>query len=140
MASDVNTVTVSGNLTRDAEVRYTNSGMGIIGFSLATNHSRKNGDKWEDVAHFFDITVFGREKLAPYLTKGKKVFISGRLEQQRWEKDGQKRSAVKIIAEQIVLAGEKGGDSKPKPQQAPGRSDYDDSGLSDDSFDDDLPF
>jgi len=139
MASDVNTVTVSGNLTRDAEVRYTNSGMGIIGFSVATNHSRKNGDNWEDVAHFFDVTIFGREKLAPYLTKGKKVFISGRLEQQRWEKDGQKRSAVKIIGEQIVLAGERGG--APKPQQQPaGRSDYDDAGLSSDTFDDDLPF
>lgn len=133
MATDVNTVTVSGNLTKDAEVRYTQSGYAIVGFSIATNHAKKVGEKWEDEAHFFEVTLFGREKLAPYLIKGKKIFVSGRLEQQRWEKDGQKRSAVKIVADQIVLAGERGDSGKAPVKQQ--ENDVDDG-----EFFDALPF
>ena len=137
MASDINTVTMSGNLTRDAEVRYTNSGYPVIGFSIASNQNRKVGDNWEDVTHYFDVTVFGREKLAQYLTKGKKVFFSGRAEQQRWEKDGQKRSAVKFVADDIVLAGDRGDSPKGAPAQRTPQSPREEQ---DDIFPDDLPF
>ena len=135
MANDVNTVTISGNLVRDAEIRYTNSGFPIVGFSIASNRSKKVNEEWETETHYFDCTMFGRENMAQYLVKGKKVFISGKLEQQRWEKDGQKRSAVKIIAETIVLGGERGDHGSATPQQPKSQQ-----SSNDDVWEDDLPF
>lgn len=101
--SNINAVALAGNMTRDPELRYTPNGVAVCNLGLAVNRSRKDGDEWVDEPSFFDITVFaGRGELcARKLSKGDQVFVQGRLEQQRWEKDGEKRSKVVVIAEQV---------------------------------------
>ena len=96
--SFTNNLTVDGNLVRDGEVKFSNSGKAVLSFSIA--HNTKIGDKEE--VHYFDITVFGKhaEYIADFAKKGSGVLVAGRLVQQRWEKDGQKRSAIKIIGNQ----------------------------------------
>lgn len=105
--TDLNSVSIVGRLTRDAELKYTPAGMAISNFSIAVNRSRKNGDQWVEEANFFDINLFGKsaENLKPYLVKGQQVAINGELRQDRWEKDGQKFSRVNIIANNIQLVG-----------------------------------
>ena len=101
----INRVNVSGNLTRDAEVRRTSGGMAVLGVGVAVNDRRKNPQtgQWEDVPNFIDCTMFGEraEKIAQYLTKGTKVSIDGKLRYSSWEKDGQRRSKVEVIIEDI---------------------------------------
>jgi len=106
---EINNLVLIGRLTRDAELKMTNSGLAILHFSLAVNRSQKVGDKWEKVADFFDVTTFGKqgEAVAQYMTKGTQVAIEGELRQDRWEKDGQKHSKVAIVADNIQLLGSK---------------------------------
>lgn len=107
-----NRVVLMGNLTRDIELRYLPSGMAVSEFSLAVNDRRKTSEgNWVDEASFFDITLFGRtaEVASEYLSKGSPVLIEGRLKQDTWEKDGQKRSKVKVIGERMQMIGSKGG-------------------------------
>ena len=103
----INRVIVSGNLTKDAEIRQTASGLPIASFSIAVNDRRKNQQtgEWEDYPNFVDVTVFGSraEFLAKHLTKGAKVALEGKLRWSQWERDGQKRSKIEIIAEEIEL-------------------------------------
>jgi single-strand DNA-binding protein len=97
-------VVLIGNLTRDPELRSTQSGLSVGSFSVAVNGREKRGDSWEDYVSFYDVTVFGKqaENANQYLSKGSPVAIDGRLRQDRWENnDGQKRSAVKVIAETV---------------------------------------
>jgi len=105
MAAGINRVILVGNLTRDAEQSYTQSGFAILKFSIAVNSTRKQGDQWIDEANYFDITVLGKrgEAIASYMTKGQKVGIDGQLRQDRWEdkNDGRKRSKVYILADNI---------------------------------------
>jgi single-strand DNA-binding protein len=105
--ADVNHVVLVGRLTRDAELKYTPSGFPISTFSLAINRNRKNGDAWVEEAHYFDVDLFGKsaESLKTYLTKGKQIAVEGELRQDRWEQDGQKRSKVKIVANNVQLLG-----------------------------------
>lgn len=114
-SSDTNSVTLVGRLTRDAELRYSQSGSAVASLSIAVNRSRKQGDQWISEANFFDVSLFGKsaEALKQYLTKGKQIAIQGELKQDRWEKDGQKFSKVQIIANNIQLLGGRsdGGDS-----------------------------
>jgi single-strand DNA-binding protein len=107
MAADINHVVLIGRLTRDAELKYTSAGQAVCKFSVAVNRSRKNGDQWEDEANFFDVTLWGRrgEALNQYLLKGKTIGIDGELRQDRWQQDGQSRSKVEIIANNIQLLG-----------------------------------
>ena len=107
--TDINVVVLAGRLTRDSELKKTDSGFAICNFSLAVNGSKKNGDAWEDVAHFFDLTLLGKrgEALTQYLNKGQQIVVQGKLQQDRWEKDGQKRSRVKILVNDIQLVGGK---------------------------------
>lgn len=107
---DVNYVIIIGRLTRDAELKYTNSGLAVSSFSLAVNRRKRSGDNWEDEVSFFDLALFGKraESLNQYLTKGQQVAVEGSLTQDRWEQDGQKRSKVKIIANNIQLLGGRG--------------------------------
>ena len=108
MAQDLNVVALVGRLTRPCEMRYTNSGYAICSFSLAVNKKKKQQDgTWQDVASFFDCTLFGKlgESLSQYLQKGQQVSVQGSLEQQTWEKDGQKRSKVVVIVDNISLIG-----------------------------------
>ena len=108
--ADINRVTMIGRLTKDAEVTYTPGGMAIASLSLAINRSAKGQDgQWYDEANYFDVKVFGKQadNLKPYLTKGKQIGVDGYLKQERWEKDGQKKSRVIINANDIQLLGGK---------------------------------
>ncbi|MDR1030150.1 MAG: single-stranded DNA-binding protein [Treponema sp.] len=114
---DLNHVVLIGRLTRDAELKYTTSGQAVSKFSIAVNRRRKNGDQWVDEANFFDIVVWGRqgEALNQYLIKGKLVGVDGELRQDRWEQDGQNRSKVEIVANNLQLLGGSGPGSAPGP-------------------------
>ena len=107
MAADINSVTIVGRLTRDAELKYTNSGSAVTSMGLAVNRSRKDGDQWVEEANFFDVSLWGRrgESLNQYLQKGTRIAVTGELRQDRWEQDGQKRSRVVIHANNIQLLG-----------------------------------
>ena len=109
----INRVIITGNLTRDAEVRRTQSGMAIASFGVAVNDRRRNGQtgEWEDYANFVDCTMFGTraEKISDYLTKGKKVAIDGKLRYSSWEKDGYKHSKLEVIVDDLELLGGNGG-------------------------------
>lgn len=109
MAEDINSVTIVGRLTRDAELKYTNSGTAVTRIGIAVNRSRKDGDQWVDEASFFDVTLWGRrgESLNQYLTSGTRIAVAGELRQERWEQDGQTRSRVVIHATNIQLLGGK---------------------------------
>ena len=109
----INDVTISGNLTRDAEIKRTASGMAIVSFTVAVNERRKNNQtgEYENYANFVDVVWFGTyaEKCAATLTKGAKVCVNGKLRQSRWQtQDGQNRSKLEVIAEEVELP--------PKPQ------------------------
>ncbi|MDA3940352.1 MAG: single-stranded DNA-binding protein [Spirochaetia bacterium] len=107
MANDINVVTLVGRLTRDSELKYTNSGTAVCKFSLAVNRKKRSGDQWTDEVSYFDVVLWGKqgEALQQYLGKGKQVAVSGELRQNRWEQDGQNRSKVEIIANNIQLLG-----------------------------------
>lgn len=101
----INRVFITGNLTREPEIKRTNGGMAILSFGVAVNDRRKNQQtgEWEDYANFIDCTMFGNraESVSNYLTKGMKVAVEGKLRWSQWEKDGQKRSKVEVIAEDV---------------------------------------
>ena len=118
--NDLNHVVLIGRLTQDlgADERsfgYVGNGQARASFSIAVNHTKKNGDEWVDEVDFFQITVWGKlaENLKPYLTKGKQICVEGHLKQDRWEKDGQKQSRVSIVADNIQLLGGKSDNSEP---------------------------
>lgn len=119
MANDINKVILVGRLTRDAELKYTNSGLAVCKFSLAVNRRKRSGDQWEDEANFFDVTLWGKqgEALNQYLSKGKQIAVEGELRQSRWEQDGQKRSKVEVAANNIQLLG---GNSDSQHPRQPG--------------------
>ena len=117
----INRVAISGNLTRDSELRSTQGGTSILGMGVAVNERRKNAStgEWEDYPHFVDCTMFGTraEKLQPYLTKGAKVAIEGRLRYSSWEKDGQKRSKLEVVVDEVEFMSRKdGAQAAPAPQ------------------------
>lgn len=105
LPSDVNTVVLIGRLTRDPELRSTPGGLSICKLGLAVNERFKSGGsgEWEERANFFDITVFGAQadSCAKYLGKGRAIAIQGRLRFEQWEKDGQKRSKVGVVANSV---------------------------------------
>ena len=99
----INRVIISGNLTRDPELRSTAGGTSVLGFGVAVNDRRKNQQtgEWEDYPNFIDCTMFGAraDALNKYLSKGTKVTIEGKLRWSQWERDGQKRSKIEVIVE-----------------------------------------
>lgn len=112
MGMSLNSVNVSGRLTRDIELKHTPSGTAVTDISLALNDRRKQGDDWVDVTSFIDVTLFGRtaEVAGTYLQKGSEVIVSGRLKQETWEDrdSGAKRSKVKVICDKLIMTGAKG--------------------------------
>jgi single-strand DNA-binding protein len=106
----VNKVILVGNLGRDAEVKVTASGQSVASFSIATTETwTKDGEKKEKT-EWHRIVLWGRQAdtLQPYLTKGKQIYVEGRLETrqwEKWEKDGQKHYTTEIKADRIVLLG-----------------------------------
>ncbi len=109
----INRVMISGNLTRDAELRSTQSGMAILGFGVAVNDRRKNQHtgEWEDWPNFVDCTMFGTraEAVSRFLAKGNKVAIEGKLRYSSWERDGQRRSKLEVIVDEIEFMSSRGG-------------------------------
>ena len=107
-----NKVILMGNLTRDPEVRYTPGGTAVSEIGLAVNDRRKDakGD-WVDEVTFVDITLWGRqaEIAGEYLNKGSQILVEGRLKLDSWEKDGQKRSKLRVVGENMRMLGGKGG-------------------------------
>lgn len=101
----INRVEISGNLTRDPEIRATAGGTPVMSFGVAVNDRRKNAQtgEWEDYPNYIDCTMFGSraEAVSRYLSKGSKVAVAGRLRYSSWEKDGQKRSKVEVIVDEI---------------------------------------
>ena len=127
----INKVVLSGNLTRDAELRSTSGGTAILSFGVAVNDRRKNQrGEWEDYPNFIDCTMFGRraEALAQYLVKGTKVAIEGRLHYSSWEdRNGSgKRSKLDVTVDEVEFmsrgdgqarGGSNGGRRAQAPQQ-----------------------
>lgn len=101
----INKAIISGNLTRDPELRSTASGLAVLGFGVAVNDRRKNSQtgEWEDYPNFIDCTMFGAraEALSRLLSKGVKVSVEGKLRWSQWERDGQKRSKIEVIVDEI---------------------------------------
>lgn len=101
----INKVMITGNLTRDPELRSTPSGTSVLSFGVAVNDRRKNQQtgEWEDKPNFIDCTMFGTraDAVSRFLTKGTKVAIEGKLQWHQWEKDGQKRSKIDVIVDEI---------------------------------------
>ncbi len=125
MAS-LNKVMLIGNAGRDAELRYTANGTAQSQFSMAVNYRRKgaSGD-WEDATEWFNIVVFGdqAERTSQYITKGKQLYIEGRLQTRTWDDDqGVKHYRTEVIANQLLLLGSREGGS------GGGSGDWDDAG------------
>jgi single-strand DNA-binding protein len=113
-ASNMNVVVVTGNLTRDPELRSTSGGTSICKLRVAVNSRRKDGQsgEWVDKPNYFDVTVWGAqgENCANYLAKGRPVAIEGRLDWREWEdKEGNKRQTVEIIANSVQFLGSRDG-------------------------------
>ena len=101
----INKVMISGNLTRDPELRETSSGMAVLKFGVAVNDRRRNQQtgEWEDYPNFVDCTMFGNRATSVnrFISKGSKVAIEGKLRFSSWEKDGQRRSKLEVIVDEI---------------------------------------
>lgn len=119
----INRVVITGNLTRDAELRQTAGGTAVLGLGVAVNDRRRNPQtgEWEDVPNFIEATLFGAraEGLARYLVKGTKVAIEGKLRYSQWEKDGQKRSKLEVVVDEIefMSSRQQQYQQQPQPQQ-----------------------
>lgn len=145
----MNKVFLSGNLTRDPEIRYTQSGkaMARMGIAVRRAFRSKNADDSQPDADFFNLTAWEKtaEFCSRYLTKGSRVFVEGRMQTYNYEgQDGVKRSGVDIYVDNIEFGESKrsAGDSGSAPAKAPkkpARNDYDDFGR-DDGDDIDVPF
>lgn len=133
----INRVNISGNLTRDPEMRCTASGMQVLSFGVAVNDRAKNPQtgEWENRPNFVDCTMFGAraEAVSRYISKGSKVAIEGKLRWSQWEKDGQKRSKIEVIVDEIEFMSRREDRAQaavPQPAAAPVP----------DVYDEDIPF
>ncbi len=101
-----------GNLTRDPELRQTPNGQNVCSFSLALNRSYKGADgNWQEATDFIDVVAWGPlgERVAQYLSKGRPCLVNGRMQSRSWEQDGQKRSKVEVVAQDVTFLGGPGG-------------------------------
>lgn len=136
----LNTVSIGGNLCRDAELRVTASGMAVLAFSVAVNESRRNQQTggYEDYPNYVDCTMFGRraESVSRYLTKGTYVALTGRLHQNRWQnRDGQNRSKLEVTVDNIHFESRRLDSDEYDRQQAEAQGDYEAQ-----VYDEDIPF
>ena len=149
-ATNINRVVVSGNLTRDPELRSTPGGTSVCSLRIAVNSRRKDeSGNWVDKPNYFDVTVWGAqgENCAQYLAKGRPVAVDGRLDWREWEaKDGSKRQSVDIIADSVQFlgsreGGENGGRFTPQSDVPADTADFTQAPVaSGSSTDDDIPF
>lgn len=159
LSMSINRVNISGNLTRDPELRATAGGTQVLSFGVAVNDRRRNpqNGEWEDYPNFVDCTMFGTraEAVSRYLSKGSKVAIEGKLRYSSWERDGQRRSKLEVIVDEIefLSRGQQGGGQGGYGQPAYGQGGYDAAPMpapapqapapvppAGDVFDEDIPF
>ena len=161
MASrSVNKVILIGHLGKDAETKFTPSGVSMTKFSVATNRRWKDQQtgEWKEETDWANVVLWRQENLANYLTKGKQVYVEGRLQTRSWDdKDGKKNYMTEIVVDELILLGGRGGDSggpsggeysqqpvsmprsaRPAPPAAPPAAPPDD--FSQGITDDDVPF
>lgn len=144
----INRVVISGNLTRDPELRSTASGLPVLGFGVAVNDRRKNTQtgEWEDYPNFIDCTMFGAraESLSRFLTKGAKVAIEGKLRWSQWERDGQKRSKIEVIVDELEFMTSRNDNSSSQgavtPTPAPASAAAPEIDATSSVYDEDIPF
>jgi single-strand DNA-binding protein len=151
-ASNINTVVITGNLTRDPELRSTPGGTSVCKLRVAVNSRRKDqSGEWVDKPNYFDVTVWGAqgENCANYLSKGRPVAVEGRLDWREWEaQDGSKRQAIEIIANSVQFLGSRSdnagggnGTFQPSSDVPADTSDFEGAGVSaGGGSDDDIPF
>ncbi|HYN51039.1 MAG TPA: single-stranded DNA-binding protein [Thermoleophilaceae bacterium] len=149
-ASNINRVILTGNLTRDPELRSLPSGTSVCNLRVATNTRRKDGSsgEWVDKPNYFDVTVWGAqgENCAQYLSKGRPIAVDGRLEWREWQdKEGNKRQSVDIIADSVQFlgsreGGENGGRFTPQSDVPADTGDFQTAPTGAGSSDDDIPF
>jgi single-strand DNA-binding protein len=155
MASrSVNKVILIGHLGRDAETKFTPAGVAVTKFSVATNRRWKDQQtgEWKEETDWANVVLWRQENLANYLTKGKQVYVEGRLQTRSWDdKDGKKQYMTEVVADEVILLGGRGGEgqdagpqpvsmprSAPRPQ--PAASAGDEMGADQGITDDDVPF
>lgn len=130
----MNRVCITGNLTREPELRSTSSGTAVLNFGVAVNERRFNqqSQQWEDYAHFVDCVLFGKraESLQRYMHRGDRVGIDGKLRYSSWESNGQKRSKLEVVVDDVDLLGGKRQTDQQATQQAEPA----------DVYNDDIPF
>jgi len=118
MARSINQVVLMGNLTRDPDLRQTPTGQNVCSFSLALNRSYKDqAGEWKEVTDFVDIVAWGPlgERVAQYLSKGRRCFVQGRLQSRSWEQDGQKRSKLEVLANDVTFLDSRGSSDESEP-------------------------
>src|SRR6185369_7914939 len=111
MARSFNQVILMGNLTRDPELRQTPNGQNVVSFSLALNRSYKDASgEWQEVTDYVDCVAWAAlaERVAQYLSKGRRAMVVGRLQSRSWEQDGQKRSKVEVLANDVTFLDSRG--------------------------------
>ncbi len=166
MARSLNQVTLMGNLTRDPELRQTPTGQNVTNFSLALNRSYKDqAGEWQEVTDYVDIVCWGplAERVAQYMSKGRRCLVQGRLQSRSWEQEGQKRNKVEVLANDVTFLDGRGGGadadsgssseaeapaaaddkpkSKPKPSKKAKKDDVVIEDVGDDPINlDDIPF
>lgn len=112
MARSLNQVTLMGNLTRDPELRQTPNGQNVTSFSLALNRAYKDqSGEWQEATDYIDCVCWGplAERVAQYLSKGRRCLVQGRLQSRSWEQDGAKRSKVEVLANDVTFLDSRGG-------------------------------
>jgi len=148
-ATNINRVVLTGNLTRDPELRTTPSGTSVCSLRIACNTRRRDASgEWVDKPNYFDVTVWGAqgENCATYLQKGRLVAVDGRLEWREWEdQQGNKRQAVDIIADSVQFlgsrdGGENGGRFVPQSDVPADTRDFERTPAGGGVRDDDIPF
>jgi single-strand DNA-binding protein len=119
-------ITIVGRLTRDAELKYLQSGDPILGFSIATDRSAKKGNEWIKEPSYWNCTLWGKraESLNQYMTKGTQVAVTGEAYSDNWEKDGVKHTQVKVNSHEIMLLGGKSQQSTPPADKPRGDLGY----------------
>ena len=114
MASrSINKVILLGHLGKDAETKFTPSGVAKTTFTLATNRRWKDqqSGEWKEITDWHNVVLWRSENLSNYLTKGKQIYVEGRIENRSWEdKEGQKRYMTEVVADDVILLGGRGGD------------------------------
>ena len=140
----INKAVISGNLTRDPDLRSTQGGMEVLRFGVAVNDRRKSQQtgEWEDSPNFIDCTMFGAraQSVSRFLSKGSKVAIEGKLRWSQWERDGQKRSKIEVIVDEIEFMTSRSDGAPRAAASAQAAQPYQPPIVDESLYDDDIPF